>query len=376
MFQPPVVDNAPPAAPPAAAKPYPIYVAPSEPAAWAADAPAVPATQVEIIAGATSPDIRNAVTPLPAPSIKLKETGTIKLKDAASASPDNSARDELRSESAERISYFEAYSPGENEAATRSIPWKLIAAAAGVILLVGAFAVMRYAPSSAAPAASAEKATAQPEAKPPAPSPTTPGEIDVKTDPAGLKVLLDGKPVGESPITLRNISVGRHTITLVGVGGTLKRTVKVEPGDTASVEVPVFSGFVKISAPFVIEIAENGKVIGTSDDTVILGPGRHKLHVSNKDLEYESAEEVEIQPGETTKLTLDPRGALNLNAAPSAEVWVDGDKIGETPLANAAIRLGVREIVFKNPQFPDRKVVTTVKARTSDTISVDFNKDK
>ena len=86
--------------------------------------------------------------------------------------------------------------------------------------------------------------------------------------------------------------------------------------------------------------------------------------------------EVEIQPGETTKLTLDPRGALNLNAAPSAEVWVDGDKIGETPLANAAIRLGVREIVFKNPQFPDRKVVTTIKAKTSDTISVDFNKDK
>jgi hypothetical protein len=165
-------------------------------------------------------------------------------------------------------------------------------------------------------------------------------------------------------------------ITIVGAGGTLKRTVKVEPGATAGVDVTVFSGFVKISAPFAIEIAENGKVIGTSDDAVILGPGRHKLNVSNKDLEYESTEEVEIQPGETTQLTLDPRGAVGLNAVPWAEVWVDGDKIGETPMANAAIRLGVREIIFKNPQFPDRKVVTTIKAKTSDTISVDFNKDK
>jgi hypothetical protein len=50
--------------------------------------------------------------------------------------------------------------------------------------------------------------------------------------------------------------------------------------------------------------------------------------------------------------------------------------VGETPLANAAIRLGVREIVFKNPQFPDRHVVTTIKAKTTETVSVDFNKDK
>ena len=38
--------------------------------------------------------------------------------------------------------------------------------------------------------------------------------------------------------------------------------------------------------------------------------------------------------------------------------------------------IGVREIVFKNPQFPDRKVVTTIKAKTPETIAVDFNKDK
>ena len=38
------------------------------------------------------------------------------------------------------------------------------------------------------------------------------------------------------------------------------------------------------------------------------------------------------------------------------------------------MRLGIREFVFKNPQFPDRKVVATITAGTPATISVDFNK--
>jgi hypothetical protein len=37
----------------------------------------------------------------------------------------------------------------------------------------------------------------------------------------------------------------------------------------------------------------------------------------------------------------------------------------------------VREIVFKNPQFPDRKVMTTIKGGAgATTITIDFTKDK
>ena len=62
-----------------------------------------------------------------------------------------------------------------------------------------------------------------------------------------------------------------------------------------------------------------------------------------------------------TRIPLDPRGTANINAAPWAEVWIDGEKAGETPMANISIRLGIRELVFKNPQFGERKVTTTVK---------------
>ena len=81
-----------------------------------------------------------------------------------------------------------------------------------------------------------------------------------------------------------------------------------------------------------------------------------------------------LAPGEVTRLSLDPRGRANINAAPWAEVWIDGELAGDTPLANVAIRLGIREIVFKNPQFGERKVTTTIKANAPATISIDFSK--
>ena len=165
-------------------------------------------------------------------------------------------------------------------------------------------------------------------------------------------------------------------LTLQGTGGTLGGTIRVEHGQTLAVDVPVFSGFVELSVPFVVEVAENGKVLGTSENQIILGPGRHSLHLQNKDLNYSATQTVDVEPGEAARVPLDPRGSANINAAPWAEVFIDGQKAGDTPLANVPIRLGVREIVFKNPQFPERKIVTTIKAGTPATISVDFNKDK
>ena len=368
------MDAVPPAQPPVAAKPYPIYVPPAEPAAWTADVPAEPPPPVEItsFAGATASEIASAKTPSPMPAIRLKDaSGILKLRDAGTSL--ESSRAELRNEPDDAISAGESYTLDTIEEPRQPIPWKLIAA--GIALIAVAFAITHFMSSSAPVIARVEKAIPAPAPKPPAPV-VTAGEIDVKTDPSGLKVLLDGKPAGESPITLKNVSVGKHTVTLVGNGGTLRRTVRVEPGVGASVDVSVFAGFLKISAPFIIDIAENGKAIGTSDDAVILGPGRHNLYLSNTDLDYSARQEVEIQPGETTELQLNPKGHASINATPWAEVWVDGKKIGETPMADAEIPLGAREILFKHPQFPDRKLTATIKGHGKQLITIDFNKDK
>jgi hypothetical protein len=257
----------------------------------------------------------------------------------------------------------------------RPLPWKLIGA--GVVLIAVTFAIMQgYAPASAPLLKTVRNAApAIAPAPTPPPASSSDGHLAVVTQPAGARVTLDGKAVGETPLTLDTVSPGRHVIVVTAPSGaSAKRTVRIEAGKTATIELALFSGFAAISAPFVIDVSEGGKALGTSSDQILLTPGRHDLRLSNKELGYVASETVEIQAGEVTRLSIDPRGRANINAAPWAEVFIDGEKAGDTPLANVAIRLGIREIVFKNPQFAERKVTVTIKANAPATISIDFNK--
>jgi len=53
-----------------------------------------------------------------------------------------------------------------------------------------------------------------------------------------------------------------------------------------------------------------------------------------------------------------------VNALPWATVLLDGKEIGTTPVANLDVPLGTHELVFRHPQFGERKqtVVVTAKA--------------
>ena len=245
------------------------------------------------------------------------------------------------------------------ESEGKTFPWKL--AVIGIVVLVGGIgAAVLWLPGSKPADSAAPRTTggAPPQQAPIVEEPPTTGEITISTQPAGIRVLLDGKPAGESPTTLKEVPPGRHVVTLLGSAGAMKRTVRVEAGKTVALDIPIFSGFIAISAPIVIDVAENGKSLGTSENQIILGAGHHELQLTNRDLHYAEKQAVDIDPGEVKHLELDPRGTVNINAQPWAEVWIDGKKMGETPLANLSIPLGVREIVFKHPQFGERKVVT------------------
>jgi hypothetical protein len=64
----------------------------------------------------------------------------------------------------------------------------------------------------------------------------------------------------------------------------------------------------------------------------MLSPGRHELTLANRELGYQASRSVDIEPGEVRSITLDPRGPVNFNASPWAEVFIDGRKVGDTPI--------------------------------------------
>ena len=211
------------------------------------------------------------------------------------------------------------------------------------------------------------------QAKTTAPAGTT-GILTIESIPTGAKVLLNGTHAGETPLRLEGLPEGRHTVTLVTDSVTVKRTVRVEAGKTVALDVPVFSGWVAIFAPIVLEVSEGNKGLGSTDQgRILLPPGRHVLTVTNRSLGYSSTHTIEIGAGEETPLNLTPTGTVNLNAVPWAEVWVDGTRVGETPLANLEVPLGTREFVFKHPQHGERRVTTTITA-TPAALTVDFTK--
>jgi hypothetical protein len=367
------VAAAPPPAP--ASRPYPIYVPPAEPESWTPDMPlSASAPKMDAVA-----DVSQGLAAPPPPTtpvVQASKTGSIKLKGDTGGSI-LSLRAPSERHEPESISAAGAYAPFQAQKTPQEIPWKLIAA--GVVLIAVTVAIrMGYTPSDTPIMKVVRNAAPAPAPKATPPPPTVAGNVGgltITTQPGGARVSIDGKPAGETPLTLDSIKPGRHVITLVSTSGTTaKRTIRVEAGRTLALDIPLFSGFASISAPFVLEVSENGKTVGKSDEQIILSPGSHNLRLANKELGYVAAETVEIQPGEVTRIAVDPRGRANINAAPWAEVWIDGEKAGDTPLANVAVRLGVREFVFKNPRFPDRKVVATITANATASISVDFNK--
>jgi hypothetical protein len=264
------------------------------------------------------------------------------------------------------------------EAPPRGFPFKL---AIAVLVLVGAaiLAGRAYLPGGPLARPLPERmlsSTTEPEPELTASSrPGNAGQIAVTTEPAGARVLLDGKAAGESPLTLDGVPAGRHVLTFISSSGSVKRTVKVVAGKTINVDLPVFSGWMSVLAPIVLDISEGGKLLGTTEQgRLMLAPGTHRLTFSNHDLGYTIERDVQVTAGDVTSLRLDALGKANFNAVPWAEVWTDGRKIGDTPLANNSLPLGSHEFVFRHPQFGERRVTATIHAGRTTAVAVDFTK--
>ena len=202
-------------------------------------------------------------------------------------------------------------------------------------------------------------------------SPTT-GMLVVHSQPAGANVTVDGVARGVTPLTVEGLASGDHEVILQGATGTSRHTVKVLAGTTASLVAPAtpaapatdgpVSGWISVKAPFLIEIREDGNLIGTTEtDRLMLAAGRHVLEFANQTVGYRQSRTVQVVPGKVAALTIElPQGTVNLNASPWAEVWLDGRRIGETPIGNLAVPIGPHEIVFRHPEFGEKKHAVSV----------------
>jgi hypothetical protein len=163
---------------------------------------------------------------------------------------------------------------------------------------------------------------------------------------------------------------------------TVTQSVQIDPGATASLVVPMtpqgvpLSGWVSVEAPAEVQVFEDSRLLGTSkSDRIMMLAGRHDLSMASEALGYRSTKSVTVAPGKVSTIRLEwPKGSMALNAQPWADVWVDGDKKGETPIGNLSVPVGVHEVIFRHPEFGERVVRATVTTTTPARVIVDMRK--
>lgn len=209
------------------------------------------------------------------------------------------------------------------------------------------------------------------------------GQLQVRTEPSGATISVDGTQHGVSPLTIPELAPGEHVVLVAGPLGSVRQKVTVESGATASLFVPLaapegapVSGWIGVEAPVEMQVFESGRIIGTSaNDKIMMSTGKHDVEVVSEALGFRATRSVQVVAGKTAIVKLElPKGTLAVNAAPWAEVWIDGEKQGETPIGNVSLTIGPHNVVFRHPDLGEQvhTAVVTLKGQTR--LSVDMRK--
>ena len=208
------------------------------------------------------------------------------------------------------------------------------------------------------------------------------GGISVVTDPPGARVLIDGHPYGASPITLNDLPAASYKVSVSSETGAADRTVAVQAGETVSVvfSLPKVSGplagWAAVSSPFDVQVLEDSNVVGTGRSSKIMMPaGKHTFTIVNQALGYQDTRTVDVAAGKIASIQVDPpKVVVNVNARPWADVSIDGKNVGQTPIGNLSLAIGTYEVIFRHPEFGERRQTITVTVKGTNRVAVDMTK--
>jgi hypothetical protein len=164
---------------------------------------------------------------------------------------------------------------------------------------------------------------------------------------------------------------GRAVAATSGAG----EAVKAAPVKTAA-PAGLVAGLVSIDAPVPMLVYNEGRLVGTTDaDTIMLPVGKHELEFVSEAVGFRARQSVTVQAGRTAAVAIEsPRVPVHINAVPWAEVWIDNQRVGETPIGNLLQTVGSHEVTFRHPELGERRMVVVVTMKEPARISIDLRK--
>jgi len=189
-------------------------------------------------------------------------------------------------------------------------------------------------------------------AEPPRPIVSLGPGIEIRHDPAGSAALSSGPPPPPSG-----------------------ESVPATPAPAPPARPAGTFGGVKVTAPFDLQVVENGAPVGSSAGPIAIAEGSHVFELINTELGFRTQSTITVRAGQLTNVSVAaPNGRVSINALPWADVTIDGTPAGQTPLANLPLPIGQHEFVFKNPQHGEQRQTVLVKADGITRISAVFPK--
>jgi hypothetical protein len=214
---------------------------------------------------------------------------------------------------------------------------------------------------------------------------TAAASLRVDSKPAGARVLVDGRVRGRSPMTVTGLNPGPHAVRVERGPQFLRRDLMLESGAESAVSLELEPlagnpteghGWLAVSMPVDLQAYEKGRMVGTSR----AGPwqleaGAHEIEFINPLLGVRLHRAVDIVAGKTSTIDLAvPSGLASISSSAPAEIQIDGETIGMTPIVNRPLAAGQHDVVARRTELGERRLSVTIAAGMSVSVKIDFRR--
>lgn len=191
------------------------------------------------------------------------------------------------------------------------------------------------------------------------------GILEVRTQPEGASIFVDGESYGITPMRLNGvIASGRHRIRIDHPGyQTVEEDAVLVPGKKLTVEkqlVPALAKLAITSEPSNANVVINGQQVGTTPIASIEAPANKPLKIEISHAETDPlSTEIELSKDEFNsknfELPLKDATLIVRSTPPGAEVTIDGEAVGRTPTAPKKLRAGKHEVTLNKAGYEENR---------------------
>ena len=188
-------------------------------------------------------------------------------------------------------------------------------------------------------------------------------QLTVEAQPAGAKILVDGIEIGSAPRAIARVGIGAHVVEVSKEGfGTLESPVVVLQRETAEMKMKLGpAGTLAITADASdVNVYVDGVLRGTAPLSIEIAEGTHTV-TGMKTGSKRSHATTLVKAEQSTDVALShpaTQAFLAVVSSPvGAEVIIDGESAGVTPVAERIVEPGRHVVDVKRNDYSRRVVV-------------------